>query len=134
MNKLDAMIVGRPQGYSQNLITDVDIRIREALILAKDIYQSKVYDRNGKPIYFLSNDEIEYAVAQFVEKYGFDAIKVLHGRVKARGYLGTRKRWYLHAIENDYLSLENDDSEDQNFESSNDSLKEMNAAIDEIPF
>ena len=134
MSKLDELLIGRPQGYSQNLITDVDIRIRESIILAKDIYQSKVYDRNGKPLYFLSNDELEYAVGKFVDKYGFDAIKTLHAEVKRRNQLGTRERWYLHAIEKDYESMLNDDKEPQTYEQDDDGLKEMNRLIDEIPF
>ena len=132
MSKLDELLVGRPQGYSQNLITDIDIRIREAIILSKDIYQSKVHDRNGKPLYFLSNDELEYAVGKFVDKYGFDAVKTLHAEVKRRNQLGTRSRWYLDAIEKDYESLLNDKKEVQVFESNNDGLDEMDIYTDEL--
>jgi hypothetical protein len=74
---------------------------KEAFVLTKAIYHSRVTDKHGKPQYFLSNEEVDYVSKRALDKYGLDVIQKFYNKMKNDDLLGKRSDFSLHSMEHD---------------------------------
>jgi len=74
---------------------------KEAFVVTKAIYHPRLIDKNGKPQYFLSNEEVDYVSKRALDKYGLDVINKFYEKMKSEDLLGKRHDFSLHSMEHD---------------------------------
>jgi hypothetical protein len=84
-----------------NDFTEIDEDRTEAFILTKSIYHPRLTDKNGKPRYYLSNEEIHFISKRALAKYGLDTIRKFYEKMKEDDLLGKRDEFDLDAMTND---------------------------------